>query len=153
MKAIFWIGKCGLAGQLIRAFKRRGVSHAEILFSDGFRGTSVPGPGIVLRPLVVNQEDWVIIDLPCSLAEEAEVRAFFEEEKGCGYDWSGIIFAQVFGWNWASKTKYFCSEACIAGLQKIYPCLGDVRPCRVDPARELELIVERILAARRVASP
>jgi len=145
MKAIFWIGKCGLVGTLIRAFKRRGVSHAEIMFSDGVCGTSQPNGGVVLRHIDFNRADWVVLDLPCTPEQEAAVRAFFVEELGCPYDWSGILFAQILGWNWQSKKKYFCSEVCVAALQKAYSALAGLKPWRVDPAKELIELEERVM--------
>lgn len=145
MKAIFWIGKCGLVGTLIRAFKRRGVSHAEIMFSDGVCGTAQPNGGVVLHRIDFRPEDWVVLDLPCTPIQEEIVRFFFLREAGCPFDWSGIIFSQILGWNWQSKEKYFCSEVCTAALKQIYPELADVKPWRTDPAKELSLLEARVM--------
>ena len=145
MKAIFWIGKCGLVGTLIRAFKRRGVSHAEIMFSDGVCGTAQPNGGVVLRHINFNRADWIVLDLPCTPGQEATVRGFFEQELGCPYDWSGLLFAQILGWNWQSKQKYFCSEICVAALQKAYPALAGLKPWRIDPAKELTKLEELVM--------
>jgi hypothetical protein len=153
MKAIFWIGKCGLFGTLIRAFKRRGVSHAEIMFSDGVSGTAQPRGGVVLRKIDFKPEDWFVLDLPCTPIQEEVVRAFFEKELGCPYDWSGIVFAQVLGWNWQSKEKYFCSEVCTAALKEIYKQLADVKPWRCDPAKELILLEERVMPPPAPVAP
>jgi len=153
MKAIFWVGKGTIFDGAIRAFKRGGVSHSEIMFSDGFCGTSYPGVGVVLRPLVVRPEDWVILELPCTPEEEAKVRAFFVEEAGCGYDWLGIVFAQVLGWHWQSKTKYFCSETTIAALQRIYTVLNGLKAWREDPASVLVILAERVLGPDRWVKP
>lgn len=146
MKAIFWIGKAGFFGSLIRLFKRDGISHSEILFSDGFSGTSDAAKGgIVLYKLNFQAKDWFIIDLPCEPEEEAKVRAFFEtDEAGCKYDWRGIFFCQVFRWGWHSSTKWFCSEACLAALQRVYPALQGLKPWQVDPADLATLLEERV---------
>jgi hypothetical protein len=148
MKAIFWIGPSGFFGSLIRLFKHRGISHCEILFTDGFSGTSDSAKGgIALYPLAINTADWFVIDIPCSLAEEAKVRQFFVDEAGCGYDWVGIVFCQVFHWTWRSETKWFCSEACLAALQPLFPELKNIRPFEVDPAT-LAVLLEMTYAQR-----
>lgn len=134
MKAIFRVDKTGLAGSLIRLFERRGISHCEIQFSDGYSGSAIPGAGVVLRPLVVNPADWFVIDIPCSLELESVVRQFFYDEAGCGYDWWGIVFANVLGWNWSAKNKWTCSEACTVALRPVIPGLRAVAAPCVDPA-------------------
>lgn len=143
MKAIFWIGPCGFFGTLVRAFKHRGISHCEILFSDGFSGTADPKKdGIVLYPLELNPVDWFVLDIPCTPEEEQKVRQFFIDEAGCRYDWLGLVLTQVFGWNWRSKTKWFCSEACATALQPVVPLLLTVTPYRLDPG-ELAVLLEQ----------
>jgi len=155
MKAIFWIGRSGLFGSLIRFFKHRGISHAEVLFSDGFSGTSDASlGGVVLYKLEpFNPLDWFVLDLPATLEQEIEVRRFFMEEAGAGYDWKGIFFSQLFRWNWASKNRWFCSEACTAALQRVYPQLLDLKPCQIDPAELAQILEDRIVkpAAIRAA--
>jgi hypothetical protein len=151
MKAIFWIGKVGIAGSLIRLFKRDGISHCAILFSDGFAGTAQPNTGIILyKAEPLNTADWLIIDLPCYPEEEARVRAFFEtDEAGCKYDWVGIFFCQVLRWGWHSSTKWFCSEACLDALQRIYPALAGLKPWFCDPADLATLLEERVVPLDR----
>lgn len=154
MKAIFWIGRSGFFGSLIRFFKHKGISHSEILFSDGYAGTSDADKGGVvlykLDPFV--STDWYVIDLPVTLEQEVEVRRFFVEEAGAKYDWKGIFFSQVFPWNWASKTRWFCSESCTAALQRIYPQLLDLKPCQVDPASLATILEDRIVRPAAVAA-
>ncbi|MFA6132447.1 MAG: hypothetical protein WC869_00370 [Phycisphaerae bacterium] len=154
MKAIFWIGKVGFFGTLVRLFKRDGISHSALLFSDGFCGTSQPGRGIVLYKLApFNTADWFIIDLPCTPEEEARVRSFFEvDEAGCKYDWRGIAFCQVLRWGWHSNTRWFCSEACLAALQRIYTALQGLKPWYVDPADLATVLDERVVPLNRTAT-
>jgi hypothetical protein len=148
MKAIFWVGKSTIFGRLIRLFKGTGSSHAEILFSDGYAGTSDKGlGGIAIYPLNYKSHEWVSIDIPCTPEEEADVRKFFEEdEKGCGYDMKGIVFAQLFRWNIQSKDKWFCSEACTAALQRVkgLKFLHNLKPHNVDPGKLFKLLCENL---------
>jgi hypothetical protein len=146
MKAYFWIGKCNWWGSLIRAFKKRGVSHVMIVFGDGMAGTaSVTQGGIVYGRAEIRSEDWLVIDVP---GDEAPVRQFFAvDERGCGYDWWGIVFAQVLGWNMESPTKWFCSEACVSALQRIGYFRGK-KAYMIDPAGMLELLVAETRVAQ-----
>ena len=153
MKALFWIGQCSLIGTLIRVFKRHGVSHAEIMFSDGVSGTSEPKNGVVLRKIDFRPEDWFVLELPCTPIQEEVVRAFFVRELGCPYDWKGILCAQILGWNRSSPEAWFCSEICIASLQTIYKQLADVVPASVDPSKELTLLEVRVMPPEAPAPP
>lgn len=146
MKAIFWIGKSGLLGSAIRAFKHRGVSHVELLFSDGMAGTSDREKGgVVLYHLGdPDPADWITIEIPGILPdEERRIRAFIEGELGCPYDMMGIIFAQVFPWHRESPTAWFCSELVVAALKTVLPGLFPKRPCDYDPAAVLLILTER----------
>lgn len=148
MKAIFWIGPTNFFGSLIRLFKHRGIAHCEIMFSDGFSGTSKPNCGIALYPLAFNPADWFVIDIPCTQTQEAQVRKFFAvDEAGCGYDWLGIAFCQVFHWGWGSKDKWFCSEACMTALRPLFPEFKDIKPHQVDPAT-LAVLLEMAYSQR-----
>jgi hypothetical protein len=147
MKAIFWIGKSGILGTLVRVFKGFGSNHVELLFSDGMSGTSDVVKGICFYRLNYLPENWIAIDIPCTPEEEAEVRKFFEvDEKGCGYDMRGIVFAQVFPWGIESKDKWFCSEACVAALQRVKSLtfLKDLKPYTIDPGELLKILVRNL---------
>ena len=146
MKVIFWIGKSSILGSAIRMFKHRGVSHSEILFTDNVSGTSDRDKGgVVLYSIPkLDPTEWVAIDIPCTIAQEAIMREFFISELGCGYDWKGILFAQMLPWGRESKDKWFCSEICTAALKLAYPhTFSDITPCEVDPAELLKLITAR----------
>lgn len=154
MKAIFWIGRCGFIGSMIRLFKRGGISHSEIMFSDGMSGTSAAEKGgIVLYKIDFKPADWFIVELPCDAEEEARVRAFFEvDEAGCKYDYRGIIFSQILRWGWHSSTRWFCSESCLAALQRVYPALAGIKPWYVDPADLANILEERVAPFDRSAT-
>lgn len=152
MKAIFWIGPCGIFGAMIRVFKRRGISHSEIMFSDGVCGTADFKVGVTLRKLEIRHSDWVMIDIPASPEVEALVRQVFIAEAGCKYDWSGIISAQIFGWAYQTKSRWFCSEICAAALVPAVPSLIRFRAASLDPAKLANLILDD-LAARPTAQP
>lgn len=146
MKAIFWIGKSGIFGRLIRFFKGTGSSHVELMFSNGYAGTSdMEKGGIVYYKIDFKPEDWYVVDIPCTTEEEAIVRKFFEvDEVGCGYDKLGIIFCQVFPWGIHSKTNWFCSEACTSALSRILYFLKGVKPYQVDPGELLDILKENL---------
>ena len=135
MYAIFWVGKKSLFGKLISFWKKTNITHMELLFSNGYIGTSDNNKnGIVYEPFKFDVQNWKFIQIPVTKEEEELIKIFFtDEEKGCGYDWKGIILEQVFNLNMESKTNWFCSEACIAALQKIFKDLKKYKPYEVSP--------------------
>lgn len=150
MKAVFWIGRSGVLGSTIRAFKRRGVSHAELLFSDGWAGTSDREKGgVVLYDLgTPAPADWVVLPLPDTINED-RARALLMGELGARYDWLGIALAQTLPWNRQNPKRWFCSEIVAAALKLAYPrTLLDVVPHQMDPAGLLDTLAERMPALR-----
>ena len=115
-RAAFWIGKSSLFGAGIRLVKGYGITHAELVFSDGMAGTSdALRGGVCLYKFDPAPGDWLYVAIPGQY--EAKAREWFHDHQGSQYDWAGIVLAQLLGTNWQARGKRFCSESCIESLQ------------------------------------
>ena len=98
-------------------------THTEIVFSDGWAGTSraVEG-GVVLHKITYPADEWDLIEID---GDEAYARKWFEDHAGAKFDYFGLL-----GFVWRRKdgqqTRWFCSES-------ISDALGFPEPFRFDP--------------------
>lgn len=127
-RAAFYRGtRPGIAGgynYAVRAWTSSPYSHVELIFSDGWAGSSsFADGGVRLKRIEFDPARWDFIDLPAAL--EPAARAWFELHAGAPYDLLGNLqfvlapFGQI-------ERAWFCSEACAAAL-------GMLEPWRYDP--------------------
>ena len=146
MHVLFWKGPVGPIGSLIRAWEGRPYSHAELRFSDGKRFRINAG---IHSQFYWSDEGhlWDSSNWDCLQVlggNEAFTRQWCETEVGCGYDWAGILFAQILKWNWQSPRNWFCSELCVAALQAGgYPQVAGLNAWKYSPARLGKVLLER----------
>lgn len=120
----------GWGGHLIDAVSGfGGTCHVELVFANGecLSSTLADGVRFTRRDLT----GWIIEPLDVTAGEEAIVRVFGEREAGCPYDrWGMARFTLPFLKE--HKSAWFCSEICVAGLQRINRLLC-YDPWRVSP--------------------
>lgn len=127
-RAAFYRGtRPGIAGAysyLVRAWTDSSYSHVELVFSDGWAGSSsFSDGGVRLKRIDFDPANWDFVELPAALEHAA--RAWFATYKGEKYDLLGNLqfILAPFG---EDGRRWFCSEACAAAL-------GLFEPWRYDP--------------------
>lgn len=117
MKLAFYKGtRPGLSGwmnRLIRWWTGSPYSHVELVFSDGWCGSSsFEDGGVRLKQIEMSPDKWDVIDIE---GDEAQARNWFLIHFKEPYDVLGL-----FGFVWRrgvnSRGKWFCSEAVAAAL-------------------------------------
>ena len=118
---LFYRGPEDLAGTLIRRWTRSPYSHCEIHFGRGDCFGAKAGEGCRYRSLgeTERRQWWTPVPIILLHNEEGRIRRFCADEEGCGYDYWGALFAAGLGTNWQSRSRWFCSELCVAALQQI----------------------------------
>ena len=116
MKAAFYKGKHRLFNRLVSWWDRGNYSHMELVYENGQAASSsfIDG-GVRFKSIKFDDSRWDFIELPRELFEESISRAWFENHLGYKYDFLGLIRFAVDAIP-ERKTKYFCSEACLASL-------------------------------------
>jgi hypothetical protein len=137
MNVIFLKKEGGIYGAAIRLWTWSPYIHAELEFSDGSRFTSSAGVGTsFLPPLPFTEASkWEKVPIVVTEAEETAMRLFCVEEQGCRYDWAGIALTQILGLGRQSKSKWFCSEVCVAALQHGLTSFPKKKPHWTSPKR------------------
>ena len=103
----------GLVGHLIAGWTLGKYSHVEFIYNDE---VILANPGGVRRQSYAYKTNYDIFELDNHI-EAPDILEFFEEVKGKGYDYQGILGSQ-FLWflNSHDEEKYFCSEFCLNAI-------------------------------------
>lgn len=116
-------GIAGLFSISVRWWLGGPYSHTELVFSDGYSGSSswLDG-GVRLKLIDFDQSKWDFYEIK---GDEQAAMHWFLTHQGEGFDLLGLI-----GFVWSRGThrrrKWFCSEAVAASL-------GVPEPFRFDP--------------------
>lgn len=99
-------------------------THTELVFSDGWAGTSRGTEGgVVLHKIDYPASDWDIIEID---GDEAYARKWFEDHAGSKFDYFGLL-----GFIWrpgeGQQTRWFCSESVAESLR--FPEAFRFDPC------------------------
>jgi len=133
LRVIFLKKDASIFARLIRLWTWSPYCHSEILFSDGSTFSSHAGFGTRFGRVPFMQEPrWDVLEVSMPEEDEQRVRTFCTGELGCGYDWWGILASQVLGLRREHPHKWFCSEACAAGLKLVGFPLRQL-PCMYSP--------------------
>ena len=108
-------GKDSIVNKIIRFLTKSRFHHVELIIDDTWISTS-SSTGFTMRPLEpIKQEDtrYVYHDLglvKITSEQDRIITRFIENQLDSEYDYSGIIFSQLFPFSKHSKRRWFCSE-------------------------------------------
>ena len=116
-------GKDSIVNKIIRFLTKSRFHHVELIINDTWISSSNTSGGFRIRPLEpIKQEDtrYIYYDLGLiELTSEQDeiISRFMENQLDSEYDYSGIIFSQLFPFSKHSRTRWFCSEIVTKLLQ------------------------------------
>lgn len=144
MKIAFKKKPRSIAAYLICFWTRSKHYHSELIFDDGRSFSAIAEKNkTMFRNISFPEDSWDIFDLNLTEQETLAIERFCLEEDNCGYDWTGIFMTQILPFSWQSKTRWFCSELCLAALQEI-GWFENLLPYEYAPNEVLELIKEKL---------
>lgn len=122
--------------------------HCDILFSFGISFSAFAELNkTTFKTVYYNESDWDFIDIPITFDEENLIFEWCKTELNCGYDFSGIILTQILPLSFQSRTRWFCSELCLAALQHI-GWFSELKAYQYDPG-ELYTLIMNFLNERK----
>lgn len=102
-------------------------SHCELVFGDDWFSSSPRDGGVRYKKIFAVPGRWVFLEID---ANSDLIRNWCDTQVGKKYDWRGFFnFILPIGY---SRSKWFCSEICVAGLQQAGVLLGE-KPHRFSP--------------------
>ena len=140
LRIYFYKGAGSLYDRAIRWWTNSPYSHCAVTLTD-VQGDitlyeAIEGDG-VRRAHVVDEIDlrpsqWDYIDIPVSSESWTRVGDWCNNERGCGYDWLGMLLSQVLFIPREHPDKWFCSEFAAAALELLGLLYG-AKPCTFSP--------------------
>lgn len=137
--------KSSFVGNLISIFTNSMFYHVELIVDNKWISSNSDSGGITIAPLRALNFNWEYKKLnKICLTEEQYINLmkFIGDQEGKGYDWTGIIFAQILPFKQHCENKWFCSEIVTKLLQLcLVPEVNHLDPADVSP-KDLSVIFD-----------
>ena len=122
---------------VIKVWTLSKVSHVEFIFSDGTMIYPSVETGHVILTRRKKYPYIYEFDLDITDKQEAELRAWAQEQIGVSYDWTSLAPWNIFikrkkSW-WGDSAYWMCSEFCAKGLAHIGINLFDETFKKITP--------------------
>tara|TARA_B100000085_G_C18413371_1_gene459569 strand:+ start:71 stop:547 length:477 start_codon:yes stop_codon:yes gene_type:complete len=135
----FYKGKGNFINAIVRWWTKSEFSHAELILPDKVTWIGI-SPFIksqVCRRIVldVDRKDWKIVSIEVTQEQLNIILDFYNETKGRGYDWVGMLLSQFLPWRIKTKNKWYCSEWISYALR--ISCALDWKVLRLYERKEL----------------
>lgn len=119
MKVAFYKGKGGTFNKLIRWWTKSDYSHVELIIDGVWYSSSHIDGGVRGKVIEPKPGHWDIYQL--KNVDTLYARDCIRYALTHKYDWTGIIFSQIFPLGLQNPERYFCSELVGEALSIDYP--------------------------------
>ena len=95
-----------------------------------------PGTGILYdNPLFTNEDNWDFVELEITEEQYDVILDFYNETKGCKFDWIGMLLSQFLPCKIKHKKRWYCSEWIAYALR--IACVFDWRIIKIYDRKDL----------------
>ena len=114
IRVAFYKAKGNWLNNIIRWWTKSRYSHAELVLPNNVTWIGI-SPFLSSKVesrfhLDCDYRNWDFVDLELTNKQHATILDFFEETKGCKYDWFGMLLSQFLPFHIKRKNKWYCSE-------------------------------------------
>ena len=132
-------GRGNWLNKLICWWTKSRYSHAELVLSDDKTWLGI-SPFLKSKvdsreKLIVDNLEWDFVYLDVTSEQHDIILEFFEETKGFGYDWVGMMLSQFSPCRIKHKKRWYCSEWIAYALR--IACVLDWRDIKIYERRDL----------------
>lgn len=109
-------------GKLIGWYTKSPVYHVEVILEDKWI-SAYAGRGVYVNDLRPLKDTWEYIKLDEIMVTQRQdeiIEEWLQEQDGKGYDYLGILLAQLIPLRLHSRAKWFCSEITTKILQLLF---------------------------------
>ncbi len=114
VKVAFYKGPGNWKHKIIRWWTKSPYSHAELIMPDNYTWISISP---LLHAEVSKRiktdfdlDNWDFLSLEINESQHEVIQDFYEETKGSGYDWIGMILSQFLSCRIKYRQRWYCSE-------------------------------------------
>jgi len=114
IKVAFYKGQGNWLNKIIRWWTKSKYTHAELVLPDGITWISI-SPFLSSRVesrynIDYESKNWDFIEFELTEKQHDTIIDFFNETRGCKYDWIGMLLSQFIPFHIKRKNKWYCSE-------------------------------------------
>ena len=132
-------GKGTWVNSIVRWWTESVYSHAELILPDGvtWMGISPFIKSVVTKRIILeyNPDKWDLVSIDVSQEQLDMVMQFFEDTKGQGYYWVGMLLSQFLPCKIKHRKRWYCSEWIAYALR--IACILDWRILRLYDRKDL----------------
>jgi len=135
----FFKGEGNWVNSVVRWWTNSIYSHAEIILPDGYTWIGI-SPFLKSRvderkKIFFKHKDWDFVDIEITEDQHNIIMEFYEDTKGQGYDWIGMLLSQFLPCKIKHKKRWYCSEWISYALR--IACIIDWRKIRIYERKDL----------------
>lgn len=139
IQVAFYKGEGNFFNKVVRWWTDSIYSHAEIVLPDGYTWVGI-SPFIKSKvderkKIMFVRKEWDFIDIDITENQYNIIMEFFEDTKGQGYDWIGMLLSQFLPCKIKHKKRWYCSEWISYALR--IACIIDWRKIRIYERKDL----------------
>ena len=139
IKVAFYKGKGNFVNTIVRWWTGSVYSHAELILDDGITWIGI-SPFVKSKiskriALEVDRTQWDFYSLDITEEQSRVILEFFEETKGEGYDWFGMLLSQFLPCKIKHRKRWYCSEWIAYALR--IACIFDWKIIKIYDRKDL----------------
>ena len=139
IKIAFYKGEGTWTNSIVRWWTKSVYSHAELILPDGVTwvGISPFLNSAVTKRIVLeyNRKKWDLLEIDITKEQYELIMQFFEDTKGQGYDWTGMLLSQFLPCKIKHRERWYCSEWIAYALR--IACVINWRTIRLYDRKDL----------------
>jgi len=114
IKIAFYKGNGNCINGIVRWWTNSIYSHAELILPDGNTWIGI-SPFLKSKvasrtKLLTDYSEWDFITIEVTQAQADIIMEFYDDTKGHGYDWIGMLLSQFLPCKIKHKRRWYCSE-------------------------------------------
>tara|TARA_R100001163_G_scaffold65809_1_gene65110 strand:- start:1518 stop:2006 length:489 start_codon:yes stop_codon:yes gene_type:complete len=139
IKIAFYRGKGNFINGIVRWWTKSIYSHAELVLPDGVNWLGI-SPFLKSKvdkrkKTVFDPLEWDFVSIEIVPQQLDIIMEFFDDTRGQGYDWTGMLLSQFLPCKIKHKKRWYCSEWIAYALR--IACVFDWRIIKIYDRKDL----------------
>jgi len=135
----FYKGKGDILNKIVRWWTKSKYSHAELILDDCETWISISPKFLskikASKKFFANPAQWDFVPLNVDSEQYQTILDFYDETKGSGYDWIGMLLSQFLPFRIKTENRWYCSEWIAYALR--IACVVDWKIIKIYERKDL----------------
>ena len=135
----FYKGEGDILNKIVSWWTKSKYSHAELILDDRETWISISPKFLSkiesAKKFFASPAEWDFTTLEVDQEQYQTILDFFEETKGSGYDWIGMLLSQFLPFRIKTENRWYCSEWIAYALR--IACVVDWKTIKIYERKDL----------------